>query len=139
MKRKIIISSIVLCMIVTLLCWMGIGSYSSGSAVQDLRAELESIYGTEYTGKTVENGTEDMAFFVESKTWFLTNWNLRNTLNLDYQYKCKVIFTTHIDGNTESVRTIAYQAFDPMGTGEITESAYLVLDSKTETIERIYP
>lgn len=139
MKRKIIMSSIVLCMIVTLLCWMGIGSYSSSSAVRDLRTELESIYGTEYTGKTVENGTEDMVFVVESKTWFLTNWNLRNALNLDYQYECKVIFTTHIDGSAESVRTITYQAFDPMGTGEITERAFLDLDSKTETIERIYP
>lgn len=133
MKRKLIVAFIVLCMIVTVLCWMGIGSYSSGSAVRDLRAELESIYGTEYSGKTVENGTEDMVFVVEPKTCFLTNWNLRNVLNLDYKYECKVIFTTYIDGSIESVRTITYQAIDPMGAEEIAERAFLDLDSKVET------
>lgn len=132
MKRKIIAPFVALCMIVTVICWMGIGPFSSSSAVQDLRAELESIYGTEYIGKTVENGTEDMEFAVEPKTWFLTNWNLRNALSIDYEYECKVLFTTYVDGGTESVRTITYRAIDPMGVGEITERAFLDLESKEE-------
>ncbi len=135
MKRRLIVLLIVLCITVTVLNWMGIGSYSSGSAVQDLRAELETIYGTEYTGKDLGNRTEDMEFVVEPKTWFLTNWNLRNTLSIDYKYECKVIFTTFVDGNIESMRTIAYQAFDPMGAEKAAERAFLDLDSKAETIE----
>jgi len=135
MKRKIFVSIVALCLIVAILCWIGVGPYSSGSAIQDLRAELESIYGTEYMRKEVENGTEDMAFVVEPKTWFLTNWNLRNALSIDYKYECKVIFTTYVDGNIKSVRTITYQAFDPMGAEKASVRAFLNLDSKTETAE----
>ena len=135
MKRKVMISFAVLCMIVLILCWMGIGSYSSSSAVRDLRTELEAIYGTEYTGKDVENGTEDMVFVVEPKTWFVTNWNLRNALNMDYKYECKVVFTTYVNGSVTSVRTITYRAVDPMGAEKIAERAFLDLGSKTETIE----
>ena len=135
MKSNLIVLFVVLCMIVTVLCWMGIGSYSSSSAVQDLRAELETIYGSEYTGKDVENGTEDMVFVVEPKAWFLTNWNLRNALSIDYEYNCKVIFTTYIDGSTESVRTITYQAVDPMGEEKIAQRAFLDLSSKVETTQ----
>ena len=51
MKRKLFISFIALCLVVAVVCWMGVGYYSSSSAVRDLKAELESIYGTEYTGK----------------------------------------------------------------------------------------
>ena len=75
MKRKLMVSFAILCLVVAVVCWMGVGYYSSSSAVRDLKAELESIYGTEYTGKDVNNGTEDMEFVVEPKTWFLTNWN----------------------------------------------------------------
>lgn len=135
MKRKLLISFIVLCMMVSVLCWMGVGSYSSGSAVRDLTTELETIYGTEYTGKDTENGTENMVFEVEPKTWFLTNWNLRNALSIDYKYECKVIFTTFVDEKVASVRTITYQAVDPMGVEKIAERAFLDLGSKTETIE----
>ena len=135
MKRKLIVSFIVLCLIIAILCWVGVGSYSSGSAVRDLKTELEAIYGTEYTGKDIENGTEDMVFVVEPKTWFLTNWNLRNTLSIDYEYECKVIFTTFVDGNIESVRTITYQAFDPMDAEKAAERAFLDLESKAENIE----
>lgn len=90
MKRQLILSFVVLSLIVAILCWVGVGFYSSSSAVRDLKAELENIYGTEYTGKDVDSGTEDMVFIVESKTWFLTNWNLRNALSIDYEYECKV-------------------------------------------------
>lgn len=76
-----------------------------------------------------------MVFVVEPKTWFLTNWNLRNALSIDYDYECKVIFTTYVDGSVESVRTITYQAVDPMGAEKIAERAFLDLDSKAETTE----
>jgi len=101
----------------------------------DLKAELEGIYGAEYTGKDVENGTEDMVFVVEPKTWFLTNWNLRNTLAIDYEYECKVIFTTYTDGNTKTVRTVTYQGTDPMGAANMAKRANLDLDSKVEKTE----
>lgn len=135
MKGKPIVSFIAVCMIVTVLCWMGVGPYYSGSAVQDLRAELESIYGTEYKGKDIENGTEDMEFAVESKTWLWTNWNLRNALSIDYEYECKVIFTTYVDGSVESVRTITYQAVDPMGAEKTAQRAFLDIGSKVEITE----
>ena len=135
MKRKRIVSFVVLCLIIAILCWVGVGSYSSGSAVRDLKAELEAIYGTEYTGKDIENGTEDMVFVVEPKTWLLTNWNLRNALRMDYEYECKVVFTNYVDGSTESVRTITYQAVDPMGAEKTADRAYLDLSSKVEKTE----
>lgn len=135
MKRKLFISVIVFCMIVSALCWMGVGVYSSSSAVRDLRTELETIYGTEYTGKDIANGTEDMVFIVEPKTWFLTNWNLRNALRIDYEYECKVIFTTYVDGSKKSVRTITYRAADPMGAERTAARAFLDLDSKVEITE----
>ena len=135
MKRKLFISFIALCLVVAVVCWMGVGYYSSSSAVRDLKAELESIYGTEYTGKDVNNGTEDMEFVVEPKTWFLTNWNLRNALGIDYEYECKVIFTTYVDGREKSVRTITYQAADPMGAEKTAARAFLDLESKVETTE----
>ena len=136
-KKTTIVASVllVLCLAIGILCWMGIGLKASSSAVRDLKAELETIYGSEYTEKDVENGTEDMVFVVEPKTWFLTNWNLRNALSIDYKYECKVIFTTYVDGSAESVRTITYQAIDPMGAEKIAERAFLNLDSKVETTE----
>ena len=135
-KTSIVVSVLlVLCLAIGILCWMGIGLKASSSAIRDLKAELETIYGAEYTEKNAENGTEDMVFVVEPKTWFLSNWNLRNALSIDYKYECKVIFTTFVDGNIESMRTIAYQAFDPMGAEKAAERAFLDLDSKAETIE----
>ena len=132
MKRKILASSLALCLSIALLWWIGIGPYSSGSAVEDLKAELSAIYGAEYTGKSVENGTEDMVFVVVPKTWLCTNWNLRNALRMDYQYECKVIVTTYTGGGTQQVRTITYQAYDPMGTENMAKRAYIDLDSKIE-------
>lgn len=139
MKRKLTLLILALCLTIALLHWLGVGFYTSGSAVLDLKAELESIYGVEYTGKAVENGTEDMVFVVEPKTWFLTNWNLRNTLGIDYKYECKVIFTTYTEGNQTIVRTVSYQGTDPMGAANITQRASLDLDSKTEITERKLP
>lgn len=135
MKRTLMLSVVVLSLVVAILCWVGVGFYSSSSAVRDLKAELETIYGAEYTGKDVDNGTEDMLFIVEPKTWFLTNWNLRSALGIDYQYECKVIITSYISGSVESVRTITYQAVDPMGAEKMAERAHLVLGSKVEQTE----
>ncbi len=135
MKRKVIVSLAALSLIVLVLCRAGIGVYSSASAVRDLNAELESIFGTEYTGKQIEHGTEDMVFVVEPKTWFLTNWNLRNALSMDYKYECRVVFTTYIDGGVKSIRTITYQAVDPMGAENMGVRAHLELDRQTEKIE----
>lgn len=135
MKRKLVASFAVLILIVSVLCWAGIGLYSSGAAVHDLKAELQTIYGTEYTGKAVENGTEDMVFVVEPKTWFLTDWNLRNAWSMDYKYECKVVFTTYIGGSVKSIRTITYQAVDPMGAENNEVRAHLELDSIAEKIE----
>lgn len=131
-KRKLIIWFTALCLMIAVLYWSGIGFYSSSSAVQDLKTELVNLYGTEYTENVTENGTEDMIFTVEPKTWFLTNWNLRNALGMDYEYECKVIFTTRTDGIVTSVRTITYRAYDPMGSENMAERAYLDPDSKTE-------
>ena len=136
MKRKLILSFAALCMIAAVLFGTGVGFYSSSSAVQDLKAELEDLYGTEYTGKVTENGTEDMAFTVDPKIWFFTNWNLRNALGLDYEYACKVIFTTRADGAVTSVRTITYRGYDPMGSENMSARAHLDLDSKTEQTDR---
>ena len=132
MKNKFPVLLLTLLVAVFVLRWAGVGSYSSASAVSDLKAELESIYGPEYTGKAMEQGTEDMTFEIEPKTWFLTNWNLRNSLGLDYEYECRVVFTTHSDGKTET-RTVTYQATDPMGKENGTERARLDLNSKIET------
>ena len=43
MERKWIIALVVLCLVTILLHFLGIGLYSSSSAVSDLKAELERI------------------------------------------------------------------------------------------------
>lgn len=126
MKRKSITFFLILCSLAVLINWLGIGYRPSSSAVLDLKAELEALYGKEYTGKAVEGGTEDMVFAVEPKTFFLTNWNVRNFLSKDYEYECKVVFTTYLeDGTSSKVREITYQGFDPMGREDSDRRAYL--------------
>ena len=136
MKRKLIVFILALCLAVSVLHWMGVGPYSSGSARADLLKELETIYGSEYTGKTTEAGTGDMTFVIVPKTRFLTNWDLRKMLGLDYKYECKVIFTTYTDGNMRNVRTITYQAVDPMGEENMLQSAHLLPDTMEEKTEQ---
>lgn len=133
--KKWMISIAVICLLIGLVFWMGIGPYSSGSAVSDLKGELEKLYGPEYSGLPAENGAADMVFVVTPKTWFLTNWNLRNALGLDYRYECQVVFTTHTKENTKIIRTITYQGIDPMGKDHMTARAYLDLESIAETTE----
>ena len=130
MKRKRIILTLLLIVTVILFA-CGIGPHSNASAIQDLKAELETIYGPEYTGKLVENGSEDMEFVVQPTTWILTNWNLRNALSLDYHYECQVVFTVHTGKAAKIIRTITYQAIDPMGSDDLAVRAHLILDSRT--------
>ena len=132
MKRKLTVFILVMCIAVSVLSWMGIGPYSSGSATADLVKELEAIYGTEYTGKATEAGTEDMTFVIIPKTRFLTNWDLRHTFGMDYKYECKVIYTAYTDGNAYNIRTITYQAVDPMGEEKMPQTAHLLPDTMEE-------
>ena len=135
MKKKTTVVLAAVLFLITAVLGMSAGFYSSSSAVQDLKAELETIYGAEYTGKAVETGTENMTFMVKPKSWFLTNWNLRNALGLDYKYECQVVFTTSTEENTTKIRTITYQGIDPMGAADAAERAYLKPDSKKEKTE----
>lgn len=132
MKKKWGAVVFTLCLAVWFLHWLGIGYRPSGSAVLDLKAAMEGIYGEQYTGKEVENGTEDMVFVVKPKTFFFTNWNLRNALGKDYEYECKVIFTNYIDGERAQTRTITYRGVDPMGKKHAEDRAYLDVNSRAE-------
>lgn len=120
-------------LVACLLHWLGVGYASSSSAMQDLLGELQAIHGEEYTGRETAGETEDMAFVIEPKTWFLTNWNLRQSLGWDYTYDCKVIYTRYADGGQVHVRTITYQGIDPMGEGRTTDRAYIDIHSKAQT------
>ncbi len=70
-----------------------------------------------------------MAFSVEPETFFLTNYNLRNRLGLDYRYSCEVTYTVRQNGETVSERTVSYIGIDPMGPGKEYARAYLEPDS----------
>jgi len=131
--KKFSVIIIALFLLTTAVSWMGIGFAPSGSAVLDLKAELETIYGIEYIGKETENGTQDMVFEVVPKSFFLTNWTLRNTLGMDYKYICRVILTNHVDDGEKNIHTITYQAVDPMGKEHAEDRAYLILDSRKES------
>ena len=132
MKRKWIF---VLAVLAAALLLAGVGPYSSGSAVADLKTELETVFGPEYTGKAVEDGTEDMVFEIQPKSFLLTNWNLRNALGLDYKYECRVVITTYAGEAQASVRRVIYHAVDPMGKEAMTQRAHLLLDSREEAVE----
>ncbi|MDD6815599.1 MAG: hypothetical protein PUE84_04055 [Firmicutes bacterium] len=137
MERKkfiVLIPVIIIVIIVLVICNLGIGYYRSGSAVRDLTEELTTLYGEPYTGREVENGTEDMEFSVESGTFFLTDENFRYFWGLDYRYECKVIYTTYSNDETVSVRTITYDAVDPMGPDVQFDRAHLVMESVKEQI-----
>ena len=102
--------------------------YSSSAAVADLKAELSILYGEEYTGRRIPTGTEAMTFVIEPKSWFLTDWNLRNFLGIDYRYDCKVIITTYHESGAVTTVTYTHPGIDPMGWNEEFDRAYLVLD-----------
>ena len=112
---------------------MEIGHAPSGSAIQDLKAELESIYGAEYSGKETESGLQDMVFEVKPGFTFVTNWNLRNTLGWDYPYICKVVFTNYGDAGEKRVDTVTYRGVDPMGKEHAADRAHLILESRKES------
>jgi hypothetical protein len=125
MKRIHIRAFITALLLLALILWMGIGSYTSGSAVQDLTVALTELHGEPYSGRETEAGSEDMVFSIESSTFFLTNYNLRRFLGLDYQYTCKVIYTTHTAAGENHTHTVTYTGFDPMGRESDTERAYI--------------
>lgn len=133
MKKKLLSLLLIAALVLCAICWSGIGYYSSGSARQDLIEELTVLHGEPYTNREVENGVEDMEFSVEPMTFFLTNWNLRQALGLDYQYKCSVTYTVQSAGEVIDVHVITYTGFDPMGNGNEEVRAYIDIDSKTES------
>ena len=133
MKKKLAILLLIAVLVLCAVCWSGIGYYSSGSARQDLIEELTILHGEPYTDHEVENGVEAMEFSVEPMTFFLTNWNLRHALGLDYQYQCNVTYTVRSAGEVIDVRVITYTGIDPMGSDSEEESAYIDIGSKTES------
>lgn len=130
-KKPRIVMICALCLIAVILCIRYTGPIYSGSAAADLKEALESVYGPEYTAKPVDNGTEDMHFEIESKA-FLRNWNLRQFFGLDCKYECRVVITTHTSDGSTHVRTITYQAVDPIGQDETYTRAGIDWDSKKE-------
>lgn len=125
MKKKATILIKAVIVLFGLVCWAGIGPYSSGSAVSDLKEEMAKIHGEPYVGRAVENGTEDMEFVVKPATFFLTDYNLRTFFSWDYTYDCQVIYTTHVGGDEPQTRTIEYRGIDPMGHDEAEVRAYI--------------
>ena len=128
--RNLCICALVWCVVIAGWLCSGFDRYSSSAAVADLKAELSVLYGEEYTGKRIPTGTEEMAFVIEARSWFLTNWDLRNFLGIDYRYDCKVIITTHHDSGAVTTVTYTHPGVDPMGWDEKFERAYLVWDEK---------
>ena len=53
MRKKVAVRILILVLFAAAVSRMGIGYAPSGSAIQDLKAELESIYGAEYSGKDI--------------------------------------------------------------------------------------
>jgi len=129
MKKKLPVLLAVAALLVSGFCWAGIGYYSSGSAVRDLKAELVTLHGEPYTGREVEGGTETMEFSIKSDTFFLTNYNLRHFFGWDYRYKCEVIYTVSDDNGIVRVRKINYVGIDPMGADESDIRAYIEMSN----------
>ncbi len=123
-KRFTVLLAVVV-VLAGLVCWMGVGYRSNGSAVRDLKGQLQEIYGAPYTGKAVGTGTEDMDLSVEPTTWFMTNPGWRRFFGLDYRYRCEVVYTTYADGKVDQVRKFIYTGFDPMGRDTEDLRAYL--------------
>ena len=124
MKKRFPLYLAITVVFIGIVSWMGIGYYSSGSAVQDLRAELIALHGEPYTRK-VEAGIETMEFSVKPNTFFPTNYSLRHFFGWDYQYKCEVMYTVSNDNGVISVRKIDYIGIDPMGADNIEVRAYI--------------
>ncbi len=124
-KRKYGIVFVLIILIFWGINWFGIGYYSSGSAILDLKEELEHLHGEPYIGREVENGIENMEFSVEPKTFFLTNYNLRKAFGLDYQYRCEVKYTVYSNGKMIHEKKFQYIGIDPMGQGKEDIRAYI--------------
>lgn len=129
MKKKRVTRLVILLALLALLCSLGIGPYWSGAAAYDLTEQLTALHGEPYTGREVDGGTESMAFTIESDSFFLTDWNLRNALGWDYHYTCIVTYTRHGNDGSLSERTTTYKAVDPMGYDEAEVRAYIDVES----------
>ena len=129
MKKRLPLYLAVAVVFIGIVCWMGIGYYSSGAAVRDLKADLVNLHGEPYTGREVEGGTETMEFSIKSDTFFLTNYNLRHFFGWDYRYKCEVIYTVSDDNGIVRVRKINYVGIDPMGADESDIRAYIEMSN----------
>ena len=134
MGKKLSILTVLLLVIFIAASWVGIGHRSSASAIADLRTELESLHGEAYVERAVGEGMEMTAIVVRPKTFFFTNYDLRNALGLDYEYECVVTVTSYKEGKETSVRTITYRGFDPMGKEHTADRAYVDVGSKQEMI-----
>ena len=134
MEKKLSVITVLCLVACIVISWVGIGHRSSASAIADLRAELESLHGEAYVERNVGEGTEKTAIVVQPKTFFLTNYDLRNALSLDYEYECVVTVTSYVEGKETSVRTITYRGVDPMGKEHMTDRAYVDIGSKEEVI-----
>ena len=130
MKRMHVFLLIAVIFLFALIHWMGVGPYISSSASRDLTDALTELHGEPYTSRVVNDGTEDMEFFIEVKTFFPSNYNLRRALGWDYRYTCKVIYTTHSTTGEIHTHTITYTGFDPMGKEKDTARAYIDTSSK---------
>jgi len=77
-----------------------------------------------------------MEILVKTRNYFLTDWGFRSFWGWDYRYECKVIYTTYSNGEAVGVKTITYDAIDPMNFEEQSERAYLIMESvKEETAQ----
>ncbi|MBR3839687.1 MAG: hypothetical protein IKM20_00945 [Erysipelotrichales bacterium] len=135
MERKyklFYVASILLILIINI---GGIG-YVGGAAIPDLKEELQSIYGEQYTNRIVENGIENMEFSIKPTSFFFTDYSFRWFWNWDYKYKCEVIYTVYSDGEAIEIRTITYEGISPMGYKNDSKGAYLNLESMKKTISK---
>ena len=132
MKKKRVVFSVSLGVFMLLWMALGVGYRPSGAALNDLNEQLVSLYGEEYGLKQIGHWKEDMKFYINPKTFFLSNWSFRHFFSLPYEYECKVVFENYNDEGYYKSRTITYQAFDPMGYENENKGAYIVLDSMKE-------
>ncbi len=138
--RMIIWCAVVLVLLIVLILDMGVGPYSSGPAVRDLKEDLKELHGEPYSGRKVEGGIESMEFFVDPDTFFMTDYGWRKFFGVDYKYTCRVVYTvTSQDGEPVSVRTITYDGIDPMGHDEGEMKAYVDSGNSLETLRWAEP
>jgi len=129
MKKKLIRTLLRIALLAGTIFALGVGPYSSDSAVQDLRAELAEIHGDPYTNREVATGLETLEFTVEPNTVFPTRPWVRRFFGWDYHYKCTVIRSVYAGDRFIEMSIYRYDGIDPMGFGEEADRAYLDMSS----------